>query len=371
MNSDLSAGKTPFKFGPVADNLQSRVSRSTFCNTNNTLFIRTNMSNKTLSLLLISLQAICIIAAPKSRFLIHTLAAPSPQYLKALTKCGRIVAQNWKSRAQTRIEVKFRYDMKGVYASAYPTSYQTVNGAKYPVAMAKYITRKDYNEKEKGDSHYDMIIQFNMKYDWYAGLDGKPGLGQVDFVSICLHEVVHGLFMSPSGIQISKHEYSYAIGKFSELILHRYSQFLACETPKGDCSLASYRKNWRDSGSPRNFGRCATGNALWFRTGKERIARIYAPNEYARGSSLSHLDEDTYKTANSLLTPFSPKQYVNHEFDPLLLRIMRTMMNQSEPGAPVCNRRTVPYVHTVVMSLLPSPSPSPSPEKLIVVEIRP
>ncbi len=327
-----------------------------------------SIMNLSIIFFFISLQAICVIAAPRSRILMHMLAAPTAGHHRALQKCGRIIAQNWKSRTQTRIEIKFRNDMNGVYASAYPTSYQIVNGAQYPVAMAKYISGKDHNTKEKGDKHYDMVINFNMKYDWYVGTDGKPGAGQVDLVSLCLHEVVHGLFMAPGGIRMSKHKDGYAMGKFTRPVLHRFNQFLACETPNGDCALASYRKTWRNNGSERNFGRCVTGNALWFRTEKERIARIYAPNEYSSSSSLSHLDESTYRTTNSLLTPFSPRGYVKHEFDPLLIRIMKVMMDQTEPGAPGCSRKATPYVHGAVMSRLPSPSPSPL--KLIVVDIR-
>ncbi len=333
------------------------------------------MNNRIFIFFIVTLQAVCALAAPRSRFLMHMTAAPSHDYLKALRKCGTIVAQNWKSPVQTRIEVKFRNDMKTAYASAYPTHFNYVKGVLFNAAMEKRITGKDVNAKEKGDKYYDMVIQFNMKHDWYLGIDGKPGPGQMDFVSVCLHEAMHGLFMASSSIEISRHKDGYAIGRFKRGFLHRYNQFLACETPKGDCALASYSKPTYANPSERNFGRCATSNALWFRTEKERIARIYAPNEYRRGSSLSHFDESTYSTTNSLLTPFSAPGYAKHELDPLLFRILDAMLNQSELGAPLCDANTAPYVHPLVLSPLPSPSPSPSPSTtsagMIIIDIRP
>ncbi len=328
------------------------------------------MSDHIFIFILVALQAAFVFAGPRSRFIMHMLNAPTPGHRRAIVKCGRIVARSWLSSVQTRVQVKFRDDMiMRFYASAYPTQYKVFNGAIYNMAMAKRLVGKDLNAKEQGEAHYDMVIQFNMKHNWYLGLDGRPGPSQIDLITLCLHELLHGLFNPAGTIEMSTTKRGYWIGRFRLDIMHRYDQFLACETAVGDCALVSYNETSNDKGSLGNFGRCVTSNALWFRTENARIARIYAPIEFQRGSSISHLDESSYQNENSLLTPLLSPGYVKHDLDPLVLRIMNVMMNRSEPGAPSCNRTVVPYVHSTVLSPISTPSPSPSAEGMVVAVI--
>ena len=69
----------------------------------------------------------------------------------------------------------------------------------YPSPVANYLAGTDLN-----GSAADIEIQFNSDVDgsvlgntsWYYGLDGQPGSTGLDFVSVCLHELTHGLGLS-------------------------------------------------------------------------------------------------------------------------------------------------------------------------------
>lgn len=317
------------------------------------------------------LQRGCALAAPSSRFLFKANALTRAQY-RALTKCGRAISASWKSSAQTRVLVTFERADYGEYAVAGTTAYRNVNGTWHTNAMAKAITGMDHNARESGRQYYDIDMKFNTRHNYYYGTDGKPERWQVDFVTVCLHEAFHGLFMGGTSVELRRSATRVLLGRIRNPVPIRYNQFLACETPYGDCAIASYSTTSNKNGSERNFARCVTGNALWFRTAKERIARIQAPNNFWQGASLWHFDESTYTTNNSLLTPFILKGEVKHKLDPLLRPIMNAMMDPAEPGAPVCNSSVQPSFHRAVLSPIPYPtpsiSPSPSPPEFVVIE---
>ena len=330
--------------------------------------------NKILFLLLIVYLVISVYGDSQPRIVMHLSTVPSSEHISALTACGNIIAENWKSPVQTRIQVVFRSDMNRTLASAFPTSFYNVNGTDYPVAMAKHISRRDLNVNSTGRQYYDMSIQFNEKQNFYLGVDGKPRSGEYDFVTTCVHEIVHGLFMVSNNIFTAQLGNGSTVGDFVSQTPHRYEQFLACETEEGDCALESYQileKSFTpitevDDESPRKFGSCITGNTLWFRAENERIARLYAPNTFTRGSSISHLDERSYQTRDSLLTPFLGTGYAKHTLDPLLQRIMHVMLNSSERGAPLCSNKPEPRVHAAVMTpvpLTPTSTPTPTPTR--------
>lgn len=318
-----------------------------------------------------------MLAAPRSRFLFTANALTRAQY-RALSKCGRIIAANWKSRAQTRVLVTFERADYDAYSLASPTAYENVNGTWHTNAMAKAITGVDHNAGKSGRQYYDMVLRFNTKYNYYFGTDGRTGYvgsWKLDFVTMCLHETYQGLFMGGTSVELRRDDRGVLLGRLRNPLPIRYNQFLACETPNGDCALESYVATQTRNGSERNFARCITGNALWFRTSRERIARLQAPNIFTDGSSLSHFDESTYFSNNSLLTPFIHPGEVQHTVDPLLRPVMDAMMDPREPGASVCAANAEPFVHREVQSPVPvespSSSPSPSPAGFVVIDFKP
>ncbi len=351
---------------------------STFTNT--LIYISSSMTCQVLFLLIITYHTVIILGLAQPRISIHLFAAPTARHVDALSKCGMIIARNWKSPVQTRIRVFFKPGMNRSLGLSFPTDHFEVNGARYPIAMAKLLTGRDLNTNSTGIKRYDMVVNFNANKEYYVGTDGQPPSNQYDLVSVCVHEIVHGLFMTTKNIIVVRGEDGSHFGDMlNKTVPNRFDQFLACETDRGDCALASYNLDGTandftplvelESKMPRYFGRCVTGNSLWFRSSTGRIARIFAPNEFEKGSSITHLDESSYNHENSLLTPFMERGFARHAWDPLLLEILQVMMNQSEPGAAVCNQRPRPLPHsnTVVVSPVP-PTPTPSPSASMLMD---
>ena len=76
----------------------------------------------------------------------------------------------------------------------------------YPSALANTL-----EEKKISTDEVDIELLFDKSVDWYYGLDGKPGTDQLDFVTLFLHELCHGLgFASVGCIHESE-------GKFTEI----------------------------------------------------------------------------------------------------------------------------------------------------------
>lgn len=77
----------------------------------------------------------------------------------------------------------------------------------YVSALADALASADQNV-----GYSDMDIQFSPDYNWYFGLDGHPGAGQYDFVTVVLHEICHGLgFVGLCNVDIDDSEGSYSM----------------------------------------------------------------------------------------------------------------------------------------------------------------
>lgn len=172
-------------------------------------------------------------------------------------------------------------------------------------ALADAITNMDLN----GGGIPDIVATFNSECDepgatpdWYYGTDGMPGMGQVDFVSVVLHELGHGLGFAGLGtvtgatgtVRSSGDPMSYDTftqdGLTPPVFLVNYpadpSPLLkdALEGQRGDGLFFN-----GTNANAANFG---------------QPPQLYAPAAWQQGSSYSHLDENTFNgTTNALMTP--------------------------------------------------------------------
>jgi hypothetical protein len=202
-----------------------------------------------------------------------------------------------ESDVPIRIQVVLSSSMaSGTLASAGPSSvfrnfdnFQKIN-AWYGTPLAEKITGEQLNDPDEAD----IFMQFNATINFYTGLDLNPGSGQYDFVTIALHEIAHGLgFTSFTNVEDFVGSYSFGAPT-------SYDRSL--ENGSGENIHDVY------SSTGTSFGDQLTGRDLFFRSFSFEggtLPVIYAPTEYNGGSSISHLDEDTYSsgTTNSLMTP--------------------------------------------------------------------
>ena len=159
----------------------------------------------------------------------------------------------------------------------------------YPVAIANARAGADLN-----GANPEIDSVFSSTFNWYYGTDGNPPPNQVDFVSVVLHELGHGLGFV--GIAFYQNSSSASLlGNGSPSVYSRYTQTATgtplLSLPDGSAQLAGQLTSNSIYFSGPN-GDAANGGRI----------KLYAPNPWQQGSSYSHLDEIFNNTPNALMT---------------------------------------------------------------------
>ncbi|MTB50545.1 T9SS type A sorting domain-containing protein [Lewinella sp. W8] len=188
----------------------------------------------------------------------------------------------------------------------------------YPVALAEAISGQQLN----GTDDADITVVANSTANWYFGTDGDTPRNRIDLVSVFLHELGHGLGFLSSADTISETELGLGFG--GRFII--YDLFLETEggLPLADPSVFT-------TPSPELL-QAATMNDLVFNgpeANRENGGRVplFAPAAFDIGSSVSHLDEQTYRpgSENALMTPFFSAGEAVHTPGPVTLGIFADM----------------------------------------------
>ncbi len=162
---------------------------------------------------------------------------------------------------------------KVIGQSLEPAVYKN-GGIYYPSALRNQKLGYDVNKQMA-----DIRLEFNTHYSFYYGTDGNCPSGQIDYPSVLLHEMCHGLGFYSS---INPTTGQYGSSPSTPLI---FDTFLYYNGARLTASSATTR------------AAALTSNALYYdgpnavaANGGSRI-KIYAPTTYASGSSGSHWDE--------------------------------------------------------------------------------
>ncbi len=164
----------------------------------------------------------------------------------------------------------------------------------YPIALANSLAGSDLSP-----SIPDIFATFNSNFNWYYGTDGNTPSSQMDFLSVVLHEMGHGLGFSGSA------NYSTTTGQGtwgSSGRQYIYDNFV---------KDSSGNKVTTYSSPSTSLGNFLTSNNVLF-TGANAVAanggnniKLYAPSTWESGSSYSHLDYNTFNnTSNQLMVPY-------------------------------------------------------------------
>lgn len=211
------------------------------------------------------------------------------------------------------------------------------NASYYASALADAITGIDQSTLYPGAPSSDISAQFSSaNVGFYFGTDGAPPAGKIDFESVVLHELGHGLgftgSMDVSGLTGSFgtplperfDHFTYDALSAGSLLLGRANPSIALST-----ALQSQSVYWGGAA-----GKAANGGAR---------PRMFAPLTWEPGSSYAHLDEATYGVGNpnSLMTPAIGQQEAIHSPGPVTVGILNDLGWQaalpgtaSVPGAP-------------------------------------
>lgn len=209
------------------------------------------------------------------------------------------------------IEASFDPLGSGILGSAGPT-YINLNFTNapfsdtwYPIGLVDQFTRQD----EVG---VDISASFSSNFsNWYFGLDGCPGSGEYDFVTVVMHEIAHGL-----GFFANADAFYYPFAPYTGLYGCYGFEFNSTYYP-----IVFERFLQNGSGIKvtdfdpdfcwRELYNMFTGDDLFLNSPSMNsclgsTAKMYAPFFFSRGSSISHFDEYSYPDGSlqALMTPF-------------------------------------------------------------------
>ena len=171
----------------------------------------------------------------------------------------------------------------------------------YPQALANSIAGADLSDQSDIMARFNSAIGTTCSFPlvWYYGLDGNPPGGTLDFVSIVLHELGHGLgFQSfvdlASGSKLVGFDDVFSLNLEDHSTGKRYPQMTDQE--RVTASQNSENLHWVGANVVAASGLLTTGVHS---TGH---VQMYAPNPQQLGSSVSHFD--TVVSPNELMEPF-------------------------------------------------------------------
>lgn len=273
-----------------------------------------------------------------SEFVI-TYEVPPPANVKAVFEQAAATWANFlKSDIPIRIYVKWRPLASGVLGSA--GAYSSVRnfvGANrlntwYPIALAEKMGHANLNGTES-----DIIATFNSDFpDWFIGTNGVPTNNQIDLYSVVLHEIGHGLgFIGQIQADVTSNSTSLATagygypGIFDQFIFDNKNKLLVDSLAYKNNSNQLFKQIISDSlylKSPSVL-RNNTGNS----------ARLYAPKPtqrnptnplgYIEGSSVYHVDQNTYPPGNinALMTPQIARGEITAQLGPVVKGIFNDL----------------------------------------------
>ncbi len=241
----------------------------------------------------------------------------TPQAQAAFQAAVNVWASLLSSSQQIRISATFKPLSGSLLGYAGPNYFQALSDGTnywfYPDALADALTSSDLSP---GLS--DINATFNSSFSFYFGTDGNCPSNQIDFMSVVLHELGHGLGFLGSG----------RIGGASPQAPCTTDATMACFGFVSGLTYPvifdAYVKNSANNATATSLTNSAsyanpsvsmkslfTSGSLYFQSATVRSknsgngALLYAPGTFATGSSFSHLDETAYTaaSANALMTP--------------------------------------------------------------------
>lgn len=185
----------------------------------------------------------------------------------------------------------------------------------YPISLAEKIEGKPIN----ATGSPDIKANFNSEFDWYYGLDAVTPSGKIDLVSVVLHEIGHGLGISDSFSNSGQRGF---FGFNDEPII--YDQYVI--NGNNELLIETYENNTL-------ILHIQIMNSLFFNSpiAKKINAgsppKLYTPKPFNGGSSIAHLDEQTYGAGNenSLMSPQIGFAEGIHDPGPLIMAMLAEM----------------------------------------------
>ena len=236
----------------------------------------------------------------------------TPQAREAFQRAIDVWRTHISTPVEIRIDASYQNQGANVLASAGPNIFyelRDTNGNSFIIgdALADALLESDQTPGEP-----DIIVNVNSgRDDWHFGA-GNPGPAEIDFTSVILHEIGHGLnFIDLSDVESGRGSLGGEVN--DEVVPGILSTGIVHEDPPGTFNPITNESIYPNPSS--TLGDALTSNALFFTGENADVAaqtstgpvpmQLYAPNTYRSGSSIAHFDESTYPPGdpNALMTP--------------------------------------------------------------------
>lgn len=207
-------------------------------------------------------------------------------------------------------------------ASAGPVDFFTIDGRAVPSALAAQIRKGSLN-----NGGPDIQVNVNERVDWDYAVNGVATAGKASFVYTMIHEIGHGLgfldsFDATTGELLNSIPFPY------DVFVNRGSAGRDVVTDHGaEQRLSDLTSNDLFFSGPKAI----EASALSIRP--LPMVKLYAPDPYEQGSSVAHVDQDTYADFKTGL--MTPRDFGSgtDTIDILTLGIMADMGYELIPGA--------------------------------------
>ena len=273
-----------------------------------------------------------------SEFIV-TYEVPPPATVKAVFEQAAATWANYlKSDVPIRIYVKWRPLASGVLGSAgaYSSVRNFVGANKlntwYPIALAEKMAHANLN-----DAEFDIIATFNSDFpDWFIGTNGVPTSSQIDLYSVVLHEMGHGLgFIGQIQADITSNSTSLATATYGYPGI--FDQFIFDSKNRQLVDTLTYKKNSNQLFKQIISDSLYLSSTTTLRNNTGKSARLYAPKPtqrnptnpmgYMEGSSVYHVDQNTYPPGNlnALMTPQIARGEITAQLGPIVKGIFNDL----------------------------------------------
>jgi hypothetical protein len=233
---------------------------------------------------------------------------------------------NFKSIADINVTITWaKSENVDVLGSARPGSYFAgFTGAPdstlwYPSALANALAGKDLDRNNP-----EIIIQLNSSATWNQRGDDQPRTSEYDLESVILHEIAHGL------------------GFLSTDVYDKFFKYGSIDQPPPFDAYLQTTDGRRLADLPTpslELGTALVSPLFWIGENAKRVngdtaIKMYTPNTYELGSSISHLDENTFAKSgiDAVMTPNLDAGEVFHQPGPLLLAMMEDLRAKPPVG---------------------------------------
>jgi hypothetical protein len=268
-------------------------------------------------------------APSKSSFKVDFTNTPGI-YQPAINGAVDVWAQNFTSKVPIKVRVLWeRQSNSGILASAAPgkfhSNFKNIPDADlwYASALADAIAGEDIEPTTP-----EITIRINSTNGpmLYLGTDGKCPSNKYDLMSMILHEMAHGLgFLSNAD-----YDDLYGYGSIQQ------------PTPYDAYAQIPDGRRLMDLDSPSlELGQALTQPLVWSGANAIRANNgvkplLYTPSKYEGGSSVSHLDENTFANSarDAVMSPNLKFGEVFHSPGPLLIAMFEDLLAKPPAGIP-------------------------------------